>query len=169
MKTADFSLAPRTFSISITGALIAVMMSGCGGGQSRAAPRSPQAQQAAAPSGGPSADASQQEPSYACAVTVPSNTSDAQLPALARISAQAAGSAATASVAGTVAATSSDNENGGLLSSVEIKGNGELYRDVKVDAGAGNVLLVGSASATMIAENEGAGETAEGAEHDIEH
>jgi len=64
----------------------------------------------------------------------------AQLASLAKIDATKATSAALDKVPGTVLKVALDNENGNLVYSVEIKTASNEIKDVKVDAGNGQVL-----------------------------
>jgi uncharacterized membrane protein YkoI len=75
----------------------------------------------------------------------------AQLASLAKIDATQATSAALAQVPGAVLKVALDNENGNLVYSVEIKTASNEIKDVKVDAGNGQVLH-------MDAEPQGEGE-----------
>jgi len=75
----------------------------------------------------------------------------AQLASLAKIDVSQASSAALAQVPGTVLKVALDNENGNLVYSVEIKTGSNEIKDVKVDAGNGQVLH-------MDAEHEGGDE-----------
>lgn len=66
----------------------------------------------------------------------------ATLADLAKIDATQATSAALAQVPGTVLKVALDNENGSLVYSVEVKTSAKEIKDVKVDAGNGQVLHV---------------------------
>lgn len=68
----------------------------------------------------------------------------AQLASLAKIDATQASSAALAQVPGTVLKVALDNENGNLVYSVEVKTASNDIKDVKVDAGNGQVVHVDS-------------------------
>jgi len=70
----------------------------------------------------------------------------AQLASLAKIDATQATSAALAQVPGTVLKVALDNENGNLVYSVEVKTASNEIKDVKVDAGNGTVVHVGTGS-----------------------
>jgi len=68
----------------------------------------------------------------------------ARLAALAKIDATQATSIALAQVPGTVLKVALDNENGNVVYSVEVKTVSNEVKDVKVDAGTGQVLHVGT-------------------------
>ncbi|MGF6920537.1 PepSY domain-containing protein [Paraburkholderia sp. 40] len=103
--------------------------------------------------GGASAagDGHTQAPAYQSSIKVPDQQKGergeaARLAALARIDATRATSAALAQVPGTVLKVALDNENGNLVYSVEIKTASNDIKDVKIDAGNGAVVHVGTAS-----------------------
>ncbi len=81
-----------------------------------------------------------QDPKYACSITVPKNTSKAQLAALAKINLKQAEAAANAAVAGNVMGAKLEDENSCLVYSVQITGTDGKLHDVKVDAGNGKVV-----------------------------
>src|SRR6266849_6447466 len=82
----------------------------------------------------------EQDPKYACSITVPKNTSKAQLAALAKINLKQAEAAANAAVAGNVMGAKLEDENSCLVYSVQITGTDGKLHDVKVDAGNGKVV-----------------------------
>jgi uncharacterized membrane protein YkoI len=86
----------------------------------------------------------------------------ANLASMAKIDAAQATSAALAQVPGTVLKVSLDNENGGLVYSVEIKTASNEIKDVKVDAGNAKVLGVDAGGEDN--GDEGAGNEEGGAE-----
>jgi uncharacterized membrane protein YkoI len=98
----------------------------------------PQTAQQAPPQTTQQGDA--QDPKYACSVTVPKNTSKAQLAALAKINLKQAEAAANAAVAGNVVGAKLEDENSCLVYSVQITGTDGKLHDVKVDAGNGKVV-----------------------------
>ena len=99
------------------------------------------------------------DPSYESSVKVGNNEGEggeaANLSSLAKIDAAKAITAAQARVSGNVLKVSLDNENGNLVYSVEIKTASNEVKDVKVDAGSGNVLYEDSAGSEQ--ENGGDG------------
>jgi uncharacterized membrane protein YkoI len=105
---------------------------------------------------GTSAGAPQQAPAYTSSTQVqPDNPQErgrheaerreaAQLMSLARIDVAQATAAALVQVPGTVLEAGLDNENGHVVYSVEIMTSTHEVKDVKVDAGTGDVLHVES-------------------------
>ncbi len=94
-------------------------------------------------------DAKTQYPAYQSSIKVPEQERGergeaARLAALAKIDATQATASALAQVPGTVLKVALDNENGNLVFSVEIKTVSNEIKDVKVDAGNGQVLYVGT-------------------------
>ncbi|WP_316157394.1 PepSY domain-containing protein [Cupriavidus sp. BIC8F] len=88
-----------------------------------------------------------QTPSYSSSIKVDNHdhgekAEAARLATLARIDAVTATAAALAKVPGTAHRVALDNENGNLVYSVEVKTPAGELKDVKVDAGNGQVLHV---------------------------
>lgn len=106
---------------------------------------------------GQSSGPQRQDPAYACSISVPANTPNAQLAALAKITAAQAEAAAKAAVPGTVTGIRLENENGCLVYSVQISGGGKTT-DVKVDAGNGKVVHQGQANGEEEEEGENEGD-----------
>ena len=103
---------------------------------------------------GTSAAARRQAPAYTSSVQVQNHdhqergrreaerSEGAQLASLARIDVAQATAAALAQVPGTVLKAELDNENGNVVYSVEILTSTQEVKEVKVDAGTGQVLAV---------------------------
>lgn len=93
-------------------------------------------------------NAKNQEPTYHSSIKVDEQnhgegSEAARLAHLAKITSTQAISAALAQVPGTVLKVELDNEDGNLVYSVNVKTASNEVKDVKVDAGNGQVLQVG--------------------------
>ena len=99
-------------------------------------------------------DANDQDPSYVSSITVDEDTDDDQLSGMAKITADQAEQAALAEVPGVVLETELENENGNVVYAVEID-TGSGVKEVKVDAGNGNILHIESDDTEDVAENGG--------------
>jgi hypothetical protein len=98
--------------------------------------------------------ANDQDPSYVSSIRVSEDASDDQLSGLANITADQAETAALAGVPGVALATKLDNENGNVVYAVEID-TGSGVKEVKVDAGNGNILHIESDDTEDVEGNGG--------------
>ncbi|MFQ6089946.1 MAG: PepSY domain-containing protein, partial [Candidatus Bipolaricaulia bacterium] len=106
--------------------------------------------------GGGNGEENVQEPSYACSISAPEDASAQTLAGLAKITASDAEQAALAQFpSATVLQTELDSENGCLVYSVELQ-SASGVKDVKVDAGTGQVLHVEAGG--DLGEEHGGGE-----------